>query len=344
MKEGFHVNLSMNIKGNEEEDNTAEPIYQKKTEEIVDFFKSIVNIDPSYCLKVPEEFSIPTMYEEFVTGSFLHNPKFLIQSYFFEYIDSVEMYEGFVRAVYTLLNEQIPNKDGGGNSIAGTEKYVKAIFDCLFIKEGLFPQKLDICEAILNFKNLKDQFMKPIDTQSQEPLKAVYFPYYIKISTMFNGFNETHNSQMFKKALHGLLCCLTYDPETNKYTTDHLPNASKELKDFFEKYNKPVKEVSYTRHLEWGRVISKFEEDTMCRILNNKVMDRVGRNIINMLTFIFSLTGDVDGVAGISIKEIRKLVESKYEPNDVSIKDHIKNFFTALSRNKKINVETYKNT
>ncbi|OAG33432.1 hypothetical protein NEIG_02526, partial [Nematocida sp. ERTm5] len=117
MKEGFHVNLSMNIKSKEEEDNTAEPVYQKKTEEIVNFFKSLVNTNPSYCLKVPEEFSMPTTYKEFLTGNFLCNPKFLIQSYFFEYIDSVEMYEEFVRAVYELLNEQISDEKKSENII-----------------------------------------------------------------------------------------------------------------------------------------------------------------------------------------------------------------------------------
>ncbi|KAI5166032.1 hypothetical protein NEIRO02_0901, partial [Nematocida sp. AWRm79] len=58
LKEGFHINLSMNIK-------RKKPVYQKKTEEIVNFFKSLVNTDPSYRLDVPEEFLMPTTHKEF---------------------------------------------------------------------------------------------------------------------------------------------------------------------------------------------------------------------------------------------------------------------------------------
>ncbi|OAG33437.1 hypothetical protein NEIG_02678, partial [Nematocida sp. ERTm5] len=148
MKEGFHVNLSMNIKSKEEEDNTAEPVYQKKTEEIVNFFKSLVNTNPSYCLKVPEEFSMPTTYKEFLTGNFLCNPKFLIQSYFFEYIDSVEMYEEFVRAVYELLNEQISDEKKSENIITETENKAQEVFGSLFIRQDSadLPSKIEYIE------------------------------------------------------------------------------------------------------------------------------------------------------------------------------------------------------
>ncbi|KAI5146487.1 hypothetical protein NEPAR04_2623, partial [Nematocida parisii] len=82
-REGFHINLHMNIKKKNKEGKNVERTPQKKTEEIVSFFKSLATINSSYCLKVPEEFSMPTTYEEFLKGNFLCNPKFLIQSYFF---------------------------------------------------------------------------------------------------------------------------------------------------------------------------------------------------------------------------------------------------------------------
>ncbi|EIJ87096.1 hypothetical protein NEQG_02711, partial [Nematocida parisii ERTm3] len=90
---------------------------------------------------------MPTAYEEFLKGNFLCNPKFLIQSYFFEYIDSVEMYEEFVRAVYELITEQISNKDEKKSESVCMETGKKAqeVFDSLFIKQDSaeLPSKVE---------------------------------------------------------------------------------------------------------------------------------------------------------------------------------------------------------
>ncbi|OAG33651.1 hypothetical protein NEIG_02059 [Nematocida sp. ERTm5] len=123
----FFVNLSLTIEeGNEKNEKSA---YHKKTEEIIDFFKRLV--DPADTLEVPEEFLMPTAYEEFLKGNFLCNPKFLIQSYIFEYIDSVEMYEEFVKSVYDILNEYKPTNCG--NPTTNADKHTLAVFNQLFV-------------------------------------------------------------------------------------------------------------------------------------------------------------------------------------------------------------------
>ncbi|KAI5156985.1 hypothetical protein NEPAR06_2430, partial [Nematocida parisii] len=165
-REGFHINLHMNIKKKNKEGKTVERTPQKKTEEIVSFFKSIATTNSSYCLKVPEEFSMPTTHEEFLKGNFLCNPKFLVQSYFFEYIDSVEMYEEFVRAVYELITEQILNNDKkkSENISMKTGKKAQEVFDSLFIKQDSaeLPSKVKYTEDFILVEHKLNDELQPM--------------------------------------------------------------------------------------------------------------------------------------------------------------------------------------
>ncbi|EIJ87085.1 hypothetical protein NEQG_02723, partial [Nematocida parisii ERTm3] len=81
-------------------DGTKEKVYQKETEEIVLFFKKLCREPFLSEVKKREE---PDSKEVFYSGDFLDSPKFLIQSYIFEYIDSIEQYRKFILAVQVFL-------------------------------------------------------------------------------------------------------------------------------------------------------------------------------------------------------------------------------------------------
>ncbi|KAI5168739.1 hypothetical protein NEIRO03_2617, partial [Nematocida sp. AWRm78] len=231
MKEGFHVNLSMNIKEKEEGDNTAEPVYQKKTEEIVNFFKSLVNTDSSYRLEVPEEFLMPTTHEEFLTGNFLCNPKFLIQSYFFEYIDSVEMYKKFVRAVYELITEKISDEKKSGNPSMDTEKNAQEVFNTLFISGTSceLPSKMKIFNELYKFES------KWNTTQENMPLIENFYFNNLNRDGSEKSKDQIDSISRIKYKNHtvnmllGMICCFSFDPITKEYTTKSLLNPSTEL-------------------------------------------------------------------------------------------------------------------
>ncbi|OAG32710.1 hypothetical protein NEIG_02381 [Nematocida sp. ERTm5] len=100
----FYVNLSMHIWCKGEENSDAMLVYQKKTEQLLNFFKNTA--DPKF-QPPPLEFRTPETDDEFNSGNFLFTPGFLIQSYFFEYIETLELYNLFVTSVYNLLFHEL---------------------------------------------------------------------------------------------------------------------------------------------------------------------------------------------------------------------------------------------
>ncbi|EIJ87171.1 hypothetical protein NEPAR06_2349 [Nematocida parisii] len=88
----------------EEVTSDAVLVYQKKTEQLLNFFK---NTADSKFRPPLLEFRIPETDEEFNSGNFLFTPGFLIQSCFFEYIKTLEAYNLFVGSVYNLLFHEL---------------------------------------------------------------------------------------------------------------------------------------------------------------------------------------------------------------------------------------------
>ncbi|KAI5127064.1 hypothetical protein NEPAR04_0735 [Nematocida parisii] len=340
----FHVNLSMSIKESPKEGIVANLVYQHKTEYIVNFFKRLTTAVPSSRLEVPEEFSMPNTYEEFLTGNFLNNPKFLIQSYFFEYIDTVEMYEKFVRAVYELLSEHLSSKTNE-NPCIETEKSIKKIFDSLFI------------DAELNEKLKNTQYIKDLRSVECELKKEMLpTPYIDNINMLANRDIPEYNrksNEFYKTTTKISKCCLprnqltysnetelallcifsffAFDPETMKYDISHLPNPSKELKRFFSKYSAPLLPMDYTMYKEWSRVV----EDLPCKDISYELnsRNRIAFTLFNILYVIREVAGSTEKINEaidlnnkyINYKEIKKVVGM-----------HLEDAFKSLSRNKNV--------
>ncbi|EIJ87158.1 hypothetical protein NEQG_02649 [Nematocida parisii ERTm3] len=286
----------MNIKGKEEErGNAADLVYQKKTEEIVSFFKSIATTNSSYCLKVPEEFSMPTTYEEFLKGNFLCNPKFLIQSYLFEYIDSVEMYREFVRVVYELITEQIPNKDEkrSENVCMETGKKAQEVFDSLFISGTSceLSKKMKIFNELYKFESkwntnqenmplIENFYFNNLNRDGSEKSKS-------QIDSISRIKYKNHTVNM----LLGIICCFSFDPITKEYTTKNLPSPSTDLKDFLRKYRRPTDLIDDSAYLDWCKVISNLHTTKKADETLTKFNPNAKLGIINLLYGIEALIG-----------------------------------------------------
>ncbi|OAG33094.1 hypothetical protein NEIG_02342 [Nematocida sp. ERTm5] len=330
----------MNIKDNGEEDNTAKPVYQKKTEEIVNFFKSLVNTDPDCYLKVPNEFQIPTTYKEFLTGNFLNSPKFLIQSYFFEYINSVGMHEEFVKAVYELLTEQMPKKYKSKMRITETENRAQEVFGNLFIDEEVLKNQI-VAKNInyhytylcflsgLQYEYMNTDFINYIDTPDLAFISP-YIPKEGRFDVTRRNSQPFHNSQDF--VLLAMFFCFTFDSATKTYKLDHLPNASKDLKDFFAKYKYPVESISFTMQCEWRRVVS---DPLGFKYGCSESGSKNSTGILSMLYALSRLVG-----CTLEIKNAIDYIESflkKNTMNDwVNLENSIKKVFSSLSRNKEV--------
>ncbi|KAI5187848.1 hypothetical protein NEIRO03_2616, partial [Nematocida sp. AWRm78] len=361
MKEGFHINLIMNMMGREEEDNTTKSVYQKKTEEIVNFFKSLVNTDPSYHLEVPEEFSIPTTYKEFLTGNFLCNPKFLIQSYFFEYIDSVEMYEEFVRAVYELLNEQISDEKKSENKseniITETENKAQKVFNRLFIRQDSadLSSKMKYIKQFRFFEHRLNNELQPMpyiknarpDTYRDHlsPINEFlsrHTPLYNRKKDEFVDDKSGKYDIVIEPALLCLFFLFTFDSRTGRHDISHIPNPSKELKRFFAKYSDPLQVMDYTMHREWYRVVEDLpNKDISYRLDSFNSRNLIQFGILNMIYVMREIAGKNDTKLNENIKSIESIIDNWDNISDSNTDSFLmdtQEICTSLSKNNKIEI------
>ncbi|OAG32330.1 hypothetical protein NEIG_02620 [Nematocida sp. ERTm5] len=358
MEEGFHINLSMIIKDNEEENNTAEPVYQKKTEEIVNFFKNLVNTDPSYHLDVPEEFLMPTTHEEFLTGNFLCNPKFLIQSYIFEYINSVKIYKEFVRAVYDLLNEQISNNDDNVNPSMVPGNKAQEVFDSLFIRQDSaeLSSKIEYIEhfRLVEYKLNNELQPMPYVKNAKPDTYNVYLSpineFLSRHTPLYNRKkDEFQNDKIYKGdiAIEPAILCLfflfTFDSNTGRYDISHMPNPSKELKRFFAKYSDPLQVMDYTMHREWYRVVGDLPNKNISyRSDLSGSRTPIEFGLLNMIYVIREIAAKNDTKINKKIESMKSIIDNCNKISDSNIGRvlmDIQEICTSLSKNKKIETQ-----
>ncbi|KAI5159060.1 hypothetical protein NEPAR05_2400 [Nematocida parisii] len=291
---GVYVHLSMIKKRRLRGERDKKLVYQKKTESVINFFKRLISTDASR-LDVPEEFSMPSTYEEFLTGGFLNSPRFLIQSYIFEYIDSVEMYANFITAVYNLINEQLPN---GHNADVYTENEKKAVevFNNLFIDEELCEKEkyMQYIEDLNSIDKLwgEQEWGYPFinDINGAASSRNIGAPVYNRIKDKFISGSEGNYNSYIECALLGIFMCAAFNAETCTYDISHLPMPSKELKEFFTKYSSPHIPVTQVVIKDWCRVVA----DLPCQYVeydlknNNKIQP----GLLNILHVIRAIAGE----------------------------------------------------
>ncbi|KAI5167694.1 hypothetical protein NEIRO02_2179 [Nematocida sp. AWRm79] len=343
----FYINLSLNIidesENNGEKINpwTSEGLYYHKAESIIEFFKGLI-IKSSHDINIPEEFSMPTTYEEFLTGNFLCSPGFLIQSYIFEYIDSVEMYEKFVIAVYEMLNiYKITNYDA---PISNYNRRIMELLNRLFAisnvldldaqlamrdKRRNFP---DFCK----FKSVKDE------CKNTPFIDVIYKPSYVDgPAYVDNNLQHTlsyKSIRCFKNCqnsvLLALFLCFAFDPKTKEYNIDHIPDASKELKEFFSKYTHKVSSISTTMRSDWERVVYGLPKPERGFSTDDST---VNTGLLHMLYTMYDLVGKKHGIIE-ATKYIKDKLWEDYNTNRREVKENmrecLKEVFWALSRNK----------
>ncbi|KAI5125853.1 hypothetical protein NEPAR04_1717 [Nematocida parisii] len=347
----FFVNLSLII------NSSAIPVYCNTVEGILAFFKRLS--DPEDTLKVPEEFSMPSTYEEFLTGKFLYNPKFLIQSYVFEYIDDANTYNMFATAVHDILNEYIPTNCD--NPITDADRHALVVFNQLFMggnreyikslrsfnevfETTIGQQLLEIEYTECNLMDFS-KFKRVSDALKNTPfVNVIYRPSYIDGPAYINKDRQYALSYKdeccFKNCqkciLLALFLCFTFDRETKEYNIDHIPNASKELKEFFSKYTHKVSSIGSTMRSDWERVIYGLPRPEHGF---SKGGSTVSTGLLHMLYTMYDLVGKGHKIKR-TISYINNQFQNKYKQDKKEAKRDIKlyleDIFISLSRNKSI--------
>ncbi|EIJ87186.1 hypothetical protein NEQG_02521 [Nematocida parisii ERTm3] len=310
-------------------------VYQKVTEEIVCFFKATA---PGSSLKVPKKFLLPTAHEDFLTGNFLFNPRFLIQSYFFEYIDSVEMYEEFVRIVHEILNDYLP--DQNNTKIAtDVESQASRVFYSLFIEKSHIllnaaTEYIDKIHSIRPIWSDRSTFAPFLVKDVQAPCS--FIPSYLRSS----GYVDMTEDSYIEHTLLDLLFCFTFNHYINGHNPSHLPSPLSELKAFLTEYWHPVYTTTGALHNDWCMVVRAANNSASANISYTEDKKQIEFGLLNMLYAIEGLAGTnkelSDAITWLSSIIKKGQVE---EPDQAVIQNVLQNAFKSLSENKNIKVE-----
>ncbi|EIJ92510.1 uncharacterized protein NEPG_02626 [Nematocida parisii ERTm1] len=295
---------------------------------------------------------MPTTYEEFLKGNFLCNPKFLIQSYFFEYIDSVEMYEEFVRVVYELITEQISNKDEkkSENVCMETGKKAQKVFDSLFIKQDSaeLPSKVKYIKHFRLVEHKLNDELQPIpyveSTNSRHDVFLQEFmPSYNRKTDEFVNAELSKYTISIEPALLFLFFLFAFDSRAGRYDISHMPNPSKELKRFFAKYSDPLQVMDYTMYREWHRVVEDLpNKDISYRLNSSDSRNKIQFGILNMIYIMREIAGKNDTKINENIESIKNIINDSDEISDSDIDRFlidVQKICISFSKNKEIKTQ-----
>ncbi|KAI5167882.1 hypothetical protein NEIRO03_2248 [Nematocida sp. AWRm78] len=323
--------LYKNKKNSEEKIKT----YHTETVKLINFMNDYAGDAITYIQQ--EGFIEPTTYEQFMEGKFLSTPQFLIQSYIYEFIDTKDKYIKFVEAVHTLLNDQINNN----TSISEKKKksYERVLNKC-FIKEGAQPSKINHTAIICDLKDaIEIESIKacPFINSSQIPSYTRVKAYDREKDEFINDERKKY-SNCVETALMGLFLCLAYDPETNRYNTDYLPETkeTKPLKEFFSKYTEPTEVTDYTMHEDWCRVIADLKNDKILYL--KEKTNELDSSLLNILYVASDITGNKKEVVK-EIKHLEELLSDKKVNDELDIEESLTTIFKELSTNRELKIE-----
>ncbi|KAI5168261.1 hypothetical protein NEIRO02_2523, partial [Nematocida sp. AWRm79] len=268
------------------------------------------------------------------TGEFLNTPQFLIQSYIYEFIDSADMYIKFVGAVYTLLTDYINSID---EYTCNNKEHAQKVLNSLFMQRGSDLAPSEYTAYLCKLAEAREQYTAtPFISDSQAP-KPTSVHTCRKKPRMYSAGIDSGYCNYVEALLLGLFCCFAFDPETRKYTTEHMPSPSKELQEFFNKYSQPEVSVDYAMHKEWCRVVSNLDHRKVIYLRRDR--NQIGSGILNILRAIQAVAGSTksidDAISDLNNMRAKEALEK--EDREV-VESALHAVFKSLSKNKRVNV------
>ncbi|OAG32523.1 hypothetical protein NEIG_01633 [Nematocida sp. ERTm5] len=307
-------------------------VYQKTTEDIVLFFKKLCAepflSDLENC-REPADIT-----EEFRLGHFLDSPKFLIQSYIFEYIDDIYQYELFAECILKLLNYLLEDYPGTSNA---QKELIKKAIDCCFVKHEVYESIVNNYAA--DIYSLKSK----IDNAAILPFTCPeVVPSYARVPENIPENSEDlvqdeplQYSDHVETMLLNLFTCLTYNPETNLCSTENMPGASTAVREFFNKYSVPTESASQTKHRDWCRVVSRLNNPKIRYVREGRT--ELCGGLENILYVIYELLSENVDIRDI-IENIINLSYNTGAERLESIKELFFNVLNYLAGNHQIEI------
>ncbi|KAI5167106.1 hypothetical protein NEIRO02_1682 [Nematocida sp. AWRm79] len=281
----------------------------------------------------------PSSIEEFRSGKFLNTPRFLIQMYIYEFIDTEDDYIHLTKAVYSLLNESLDILHMMDTTLENVNEieHINEVLKKYFTVDLSHKHTTEYTCDIEEFENIIDTYtVCPFIHFSQLPVYT-RVPKYIRKTSAFIENQVHYYSNCVETAMLSLFFSLAYNPENRTYTTAHIPNASSDLNCFFNEHSQYKQTINNKMHRDWCKVVADLPCENICYI-NNR--NEIKSGIINFLYTVIKITGE-------STKTIKKLQDivndiknSPFINNSTEDKltRYLNDLFKRLSCNKAVTV------
>ncbi|KAI5129203.1 hypothetical protein NEPAR04_2209 [Nematocida parisii] len=318
-------------------DNTMKDVklIQRKAVSVIKFF-----IDNKTNLDIREggEYAEPKTYEEFKTGKFLCNSRWLIQYYIFEYLESEDSTVELAKIVYSMLMESIEKKKSEESEESNDEvKYLESIVNKCFVRSNGDVSKN------WRMRTLDLLYGKDFLCDTFSFMGIHDFPLYKCVPSYNRKENSFNNSILYSNhaevELLFLFFYLAYDPVKKEYTTEHMGNVSPDLKRFFTKYKKPSDTITYAMHNDWSKVVADLDNKNIIYVNANR--NKLATCIINTLYVVSEITGRYS-IEKKTLNEFRTLLKKSGCLSNLieTVKEYAKNLFTSLTKESSLSIQT----
>ncbi|KAI5166038.1 hypothetical protein NEIRO03_0701 [Nematocida sp. AWRm78] len=270
--------------------------------------------------------------KEFEPGFFLDSPKFLIQSYIYQYVKTVEDSKKINQAVYEILNSLIENKF----QLEGMMENYKNLFKRCFLS-GIQAEStlgyIKIMQKLANYESGHKTFLFETENEKLSYDKTTYYDQNQK--KFLENFDMWHSKHVETVVL-AMFCSFAYDQASNKYTLESLGNAAPPLKQFFSKYNSPTNIIDNEMESEWSAVITSLESKHIAYDKENRILP----GILNCLCAVMEMAGlpssDIDRL--IQTMEQLNANHSDVEKTLSNIGEYVQEICEKISYNKEAKI------
>ncbi|KAH9385220.1 uncharacterized protein NEMAJ01_0116 [Nematocida major] len=234
----------------------------------------------------------PKTTEEYMKGEFLSTPWFIIQSYIYEYIESVHAAKEVVTSAHEILEDIISKKPSSEQESSNLE-VAKRVHQKLFVSSIKLKEYNELC-IIKKINQRVNEFRSfPFSNFNQLPVCTKIPEYFQELGAHSLADQSNFFINHAENALYTLMCCLLYSQRSGKYSMERLPDAGSNiaLKRFLAQQNPcPVEVVDFDLHKEWNAVVSDLPNPNIRYM--RKSRNQLCCGVLNILLALAEITGN----------------------------------------------------
>ncbi|KAI5185762.1 hypothetical protein NEIRO03_2113, partial [Nematocida sp. AWRm78] len=280
-----YMSTSLSIKKSVRKSKEDKWICQRKTIELVEFFKTFAS---AYFLYKENEFAEPITLEQFKSGKFLNNTGFLIQTFIYYVLKTEEDIERFYNTVHKMLSDYIKDTIDSSDTTHLDAYY--AIYNKLFIHADD-----NLCiSSTLSYINALESIPEVLKEEEVLPFsKTRHIPDLQNIIKNTNPscidrdvrihLAQTENNVSL--SVLGVICCLLYNPKECQYIFTREEYSLTLIK-FFQKYMRPFQSIGVSAYTEWSKICVIIMKNKKVFVDNN---NKISPGLLNMLYAVIDI-------------------------------------------------------